>query len=1195
PNGREPSGGIQDWTLSADGNSLFAFLGIENALLRIDLNSNTAFCLPGTNANLAFTGTVGAQTDEFGGMYFDDNILYGWQVDRGRLFSINTSTAQLSLVASNLPLDVRGDNATCLPCQDESTITVCPDSTTTYSVVVTDANGCSSSTSVTVVVRNFENVHIEGDGEICYGERSTLTAPIGTSYLWSSGQTTQSITVSPIITTTYTVTITRPNQCDGVGNFTILVNQFPNISIEGKDTICAGECTQLLASGGFSYAWSGNGIQANNALIEICPTETSMYMVTVSSELGCSTVDSINIFVKDTLSVLISGNNSICLGETTSLNASGGVSYIWNTGETTTIIHVSPLTTTTYTVTATGNTNVCEASGSFVVQVYQKPDIIITGRDSICEGECTRLQVESGFFSYIWSGSAVASNDHFIEICPSEDTEYTVIVTDDNGCTASTSNIVFVGEKIIPSITGITNICVGEQVVLEASGGTFFLWNTGQTSSSITVSPTINTTYSVTVTNGGICKAQTSIAIEVNSIPNVNINGNNELCLGECTELTVTGGTQYLWSGPGFSSTESVIEICPEETGIYFVTVTDGNGCSKSQSVEIKVNIPAILTITGDDEICEGDSTRLEVLGGLHYTWSTGETTTFIVVKPDVSTTYTVTSIDLNGCLTSISKLVHVRPIPNIFIVYKEEICEGTTVNIRANGGEHYLWNTGDTTASINVSPDTSTWYIVTVTNGFNCMDVDSVEIMVKPKPTIVIDGNKQICFGDSATVFASLLKYNKCPDECEILDPVVIAYWDLEACKSVVATGTHLDYSEFVPVTFTGECLEITTTNVRRIQGEHSCSYGPSEADIAMCISGQSTCNSTKVDYTQTLRFSVTVRPGQTGRITGLQFYETSPTNFQWVMGASGPNNYYQKYLLRIKKDGQIVYYKDEITSERAWHLVSHDFSNNNHFAFSKETEFEFELVPYCPVGNGAAMSVWDIDEIKVLGGCCESGNHGDISYLWSNGSTQPGFKVSPEITTKYTVTVTDCCGCTSSQDFEVRVNNMKVDLGPDVMIEEGQSITIRPTITGNSICPAPLPDLNYKWSNGSTLDSILVSPAISYVYGVTVTDCMECKGSGRKFIFVNPGINRVNVVYPNPTAGKFQVLNFDKLDDNTHIHLYMMDGKLVGSNEIPYRKITEFHLEVDLPSHIQSGMYILEINNNGIITRSQIVVIER
>ena len=161
-------------------------------------------------------------------------------------------------------------------------------------------------------------------------------------------------------------------------------------------------------------------------------------------------------------------------------------------------------------------------------------------------------------------------------------------------------------------------------------------------------------------------------------------------------------------------------------------------------------------------------------------------------------------------------------------------------------------------------------------------------------------------------------------------------------------------------------------------------------------------------------------------------------------------------------------------------------------------------------------------------------------------------------------------------------------------VYIEEGQTITLRGDITDFSICPDPLTALEYKWSTGATSDSIVVSPAISYVYSLTVTDCLECKGKGRTFVFVIPRSNRHNAIYTNTTGGQFQELNFDVLDNNTKISLYSVDGKLIGGNEIPFRRITELHLEIDLPSHFENGLYILEINNNGIITRTQLIVVK-
>jgi hypothetical protein len=1198
PAGREPSGGIQDWTLSPDGRYLYSFLGIENALLKIDLSTNTAFCTPGPNSNLAFTGTVGVQTDEFGGLYYEGNTLYGWQVDRGRVFEINTSTAGLSLITTGLPLDYRGDNATCLPCgnggSDEPTIEVCPEETTTYTVTVTDANGCTSTKSVTVVVRDFEAVVIlASDKDICHSERTTLTAPAGDAYIWNTGETTQSITVSPTTTTNYSVTITRNGKCDGIGNVTINLRPDPTIIFEGQNEICRGDCTQILASGGTIYQWSGGGIQSSGASIEVCPTENTTYFVTVTSEFGCKSTGAFSVVVKDKPIVTIAGNEEICQGISTTLTATGGGDYLWSTGQTTGSIIVNPNVTTNYSVTVSGPLT-CEVSAQITVKVNPRPVVNITGNNTLCVGECTRLETQSGFF-YLWIGPGFSSNESFIEVCPEETTTYSLLVTDSLDCFTELFYEVNVKDKINGTITGNTNLCTGETTVLTASGGSAYLWSTGAVTSSITVSPANTTTYTVTISDQNLCSDVTSVIVNVNNNLQVDIIGDLQICTGECTSLTASGGSQYEWSAPGFSSSEASITVCPDVTTTYTVMVTNANGCKNSQSVTVVVNTPSSLIITGETSICAGDSTILTVTGGATYLWNTGENTASIIVKPDADRTFSVTSIDAGGCLLSASVNVRVSPLPNVFIVYNSEVCEGTSVLIRASGGETYQWSTGQNTQSIFVTPLVTTTFIVTVTSGFNCNAVDSVQVKVKPKPSIVFDGNEQICYGDSAIIVASLDAYNECPDECKISDSLVLAYWDLEACHAFASQGTHINYSEFIPATFSETCLEVNATNVRRNQGEHSCSFGFDDTGVSMCIGGQETCNSSKVDYNQALQFSVNIRPGQTGRITGLQFYEASPEQFEWVMGISGPNNYLQKYLIRVLKDGKIIYYKDELTSQRDWNLVTFDFANNNHFAFSKETEFIFEIIPYCPVGNGAEHSVWDIDEIKVLGGCCTTGNHGSITYLWSNGSTEPGLTVSPEETSEYTVTVTDCCGCSATSTYEVRVNNIKVDLGPDVMIEEGQSITLRPEITGNSICPDSLTSLFYRWSTGATTDSIVVSPAISFVYSLDVTDCMECTGRGRKFVFVNPESNGVNTIYPNPTAGKFQVLSVNPLSDDLKIRIFTADGKLVGNNELPHKKLSQLHIEIDLPDQVRSGMYLLEMNNGGIVTTTKLIVVDR
>lgn len=92
-------------------------------------------------------------------------------------------------------------------------------------------------------------------------------------------------------------------------------------------------------------------------------------------------------------------------------------------------------------------------------------------------------------------------------------------------------------------------------------------------------------------------------------------------------------------------------------------------------------------------------------------------------------------------------------------------------------------------------------------------------------------------------------------------------------------------------------------------------------------------TCNPSKVDFSQALRFHITINPLQSGQITGLQFYEQSPENFRWVGGPTGPNNYATKYLIRVSKNGEYIYYEDNLNTNKTWGLKSFDFSENDNF----------------------------------------------------------------------------------------------------------------------------------------------------------------------------------------------------------------------------------------------------------------------
>ncbi len=461
-----------------------------------------------------------------------------------------------------------------------TSINVSPLSTTTYTVTGTDGS-CSNTASFQVVVNALPPIGISGTSPICAGDFSTLTASGGTGYTWSTTETTTSISVSPGITTTYSVTGTD-GTCSNSATFQVIVNTMPLATISGPSSVCAGETATLTASGGsgsYTYSWSTS---ATTASVDVSPATLTTYYVTVSAGT-CSDSASHTLTVNSLPSIGISGDNSICAGESSVLSASGGTGYIWSTTETSSGITVSPASTTTYTVTGTDGT--CSNTASFQVVVNALPVIGIGGNNSICEGTSTTLTATGGA-SYLWSTTEATPS---ITVSPAGTTTYTVTGSDG---TCSNSASVTVTVNSVPSavISGDTIICAGTSTLLSASGGSTYLWSNSATSAAVTVSPASDQTYTVTVSNGN-CSDVASINVHVNPLPMVDAGNDTTIYLGNSANLNGSGGLIYAWSPPdGLSCTDCQNPTAtPDETTLYTLTVTDANGCSNTDQVLVTV------------------------------------------------------------------------------------------------------------------------------------------------------------------------------------------------------------------------------------------------------------------------------------------------------------------------------------------------------------------------------------------------------------------------------------------------------------------------------------------------------------------------------------------------------------------------------------------------------------------------------
>ncbi|MFK7903699.1 MAG: PKD domain-containing protein, partial [Chitinophagales bacterium] len=457
-------------------------------------------------------------------------------------------------------------------------IPVTPTENTTYSVVVTDDNGCTGSAEITITVNPPIIADISGNLEICTGGNTTLTASGGNTYHWSTNSNNAAITTNPTENTIYTVTVTNAEGCSDTEQVTVIVSDELSTNISGDLSICNGESTTLTASGGTIYNWSTG---STTTAITVNPIQNTTYTVTVSDASDCSGIEEVNVVVNPNPNADITGDFTTCNGESTTLTASGGISYDWNTGSTATAINVTPAQNTDYSVVVT-DANGCTDAHTITVNVNPNPTAGITGDFTICNGESTTLTA-SGGTSYDWN---TGSNATAITVNPTQNTDYSVIATDANGCTGTHQITVTVSENPSADITGDFNICNGENTTLTASGGTSYDWNTGSNATAINVTPTEDTDYSVIATDANGCTDTHQITVTVHDNPTANISGTLDICADESTTLTASGGVSYSWNT---GSTNAAITVSPTSNTNYIVTAMDENGCTDTHEVTVSV------------------------------------------------------------------------------------------------------------------------------------------------------------------------------------------------------------------------------------------------------------------------------------------------------------------------------------------------------------------------------------------------------------------------------------------------------------------------------------------------------------------------------------------------------------------------------------------------------------------------------
>lgn len=311
----------------------------------------------------------------------------------------------------------------------------------------------------------------------------------GDIYLWNTGEATQSITVNPNTTTIYSVTVSADNTSD-TDDVTVFVNALPAAEAGEDVTILEGESVMLTASGGDAYLWNtGETTQS----ITVSPIATVTYSVLVSLN-NCEATDEVTVTVNEVVTANAGDDVNICQGNEVTLTANGGDSYLWNTGETTQSITVNPSATSNYTVIVSNEFS--QDTDDVTVFVNPNPEVEVSDDVTILTGDYVTLTA-SGANSYEWNNGATQPN---IAVNPDETTTY-FVTGYVNNCSDTKDVTVNVLEYVEADAGEDIWVCPGEQVTLTATGGENYVWNTGETTQSITVNPEEDTTYTVLVSN----------------------------------------------------------------------------------------------------------------------------------------------------------------------------------------------------------------------------------------------------------------------------------------------------------------------------------------------------------------------------------------------------------------------------------------------------------------------------------------------------------------------------------------------------------------------------------------------------------------------------------------------------------------------------------------------------------------------
>ncbi len=1036
-------------------------------------------------------------------------------------------------------------------------ITVTPLSNTTYTVTGTDANGCVNTTTALVTVNPLPTVSAGAASSfLCNGVGTVLVARGASTYSWNPGGPGNPITVNPGTDQTYTVTGTDANGCTNTATVSITVFNLPTVTASASiNTLCKGSSTLLTGGGAVSYVWTPGPLASNP--VSVTPPSTTTYTVTGTDSHNCHNTSTVLITVNNLPTIVASATNAtFCKGGSTALSATGAGptgTYLWNPGGLPgSPVTVIPSIATEYTVIGT-DANGCTNKDSIAIDVYPLPTLTPTQKNPTCStsnGSATvKVSGETnvkGFSSFIynWSNgvniSTSSPKDSIIGITAGN---YTVTVTDGNGCIGTTSYTLTttpaVKDSLVinPATCGVLNGSISS--IPSGGTGTFtYKWSNNGISQSINGLAAGG--YTVTVTDQKGCTNVSAGVINNAGAATVKVSSpTNVMCFGSSTGadsiLSVSGGTgayTYSWS----NGASGVTKVTGLPAGTYTVSVTDANHCLGFSTVTISQPTVLSPSTSFGNVNCFGGSTgtaNVSVKGGTGaytYSWSSGQSgVTGVTGLP--AGIYTVSVTDANNCPASATVTINQPTAALALTPTSTNIkCFGNasgSAGAGAAGGTpnySYAWSNLSSNASINNL--VAATYTVTVTDANACSATTTILLTQPAAITPSIFATTQAsCGGSNGSATASA---GGGTSPYQYSWPSSVSQTDSTA--NGLSAGNYT-----VTVTDANSCTMTTSATIT--------DKGAATLSVA---GGQTIC------IGQTASLSATLSGG------------TNPFTYSWSGGLTGSN-------------------------PTANPIVTTTYSISVVDALGCSTSMQtVTVIVNPPLTLSASSSSTGIcnGANATLTASGIGGNGGPYTYSWApGGNTGSQITVSPNGNVTYTVTVNDNCGTPVSTAVQsITVNPLPtVSFSSDINQGCGPScvnFTGSPSAAGSSA----------KWKFGDNDSSSASSPqhcynnAGAYTVSFTYVDVNGCSATStvNNMININAKPKATFTYDPAPVVIEGNAVNFNNTTTGASSYYWNFNDPSSGSDNTS---------TLTSPTHTfkDSGKYcviLVAINNNCLDT---------